>query len=355
MFISFPCSVSLSYWYNWGSFLGIALVLQVVSGLILLLNYNRLEAYDAIIFIIAEVNYGWLFKLFHSNNARVIFLALYIHLFKNMSIYRYRLHKVWYSGLVIIVLIIGAGFTGYVLVGRQIRYWAAIVITSLIRVLPVNGEILLYFVWGGYSINWTTLQLLFVVHFILPFVVLFVIILHLVFLHKTGRTRGIFSHSGIEKIPFYPYFIVKDMINIVWYSVFLVLILLYPYSLGEPELFEEANYLNSPMHITPEWYFLVQYAILRRVPSKGIGVVIIILSIIVLFLLPLSVSYVTPASNLRWGVIVGIFSLYLFLSYLGIRPISQPYITLAIIGVMAYFIFILTVMLINILASLFFS
>jgi len=172
------------------------------------------------------------------------------------------------------------------------------VITRLIRVIPLNGEALIYFVWGGYRISWVTLQILILVHFVLPFIVMIVIVYHLASLHVTGRTRLIYSHSGVEKITFFPYFWVKDMINIILYIGFFVLVLLFPYSMGEVELFEESRILNSPAHIIPEWYFTLSYAILRSVPSKGIGVLIIIMRVIILFLYPLRISYVTPASNI---------------------------------------------------------
>lgn len=153
MLYTLATPTSLSYWFNRGSFLGIRLVLQTARGVFLILNYNSFGSYDSIMYIIIEVNYGWFFKIFHSNNARVVFLALYLHLYKNIRISSYRLVLVWQTGLLIIVLIIGAGFSGYVLVGSQMRFWAAIVITSLIGVVPINGEMLMYFVWGGYSIT----------------------------------------------------------------------------------------------------------------------------------------------------------------------------------------------------------
>lgn len=350
-----PTRVSLSYWFNLGSFLGISLVLQVLSGVFLILYYNSLERYERIIFIVMEVNYGWFMKIFHSNNASLVFALLYLHLFKNLGFFSYRLTLTWISGLIIIVLIIGAGFRGYVLVGSQIRLWAAIVITSLIRVIPIVGETLIYMVWRGYTISWVTIQILTLIHFILPFLVLIVILIHLISLHKRGRTRIIFSHSGIEKIPFYPYYWVKDIINVIIYILFLVLILIYPYSLGEVELFEEANILNSPLHIVPEWYFCTSYAILRRVPSKGIGVILIALSIGILFLYPLRIGYVTPPTNLRkfiWSISI---SLHLYLTYLGFSPIAQPYILISLWATLIYFIFHLGIIILNVISTYFFN
>jgi quinol-cytochrome oxidoreductase complex cytochrome b subunit len=275
-----------------------ALVAQVFRGLFLLLNYNSLEGYDRVMFITYEVGGGWFFKVFHQNNARFIFIILYLHLFKNLSVYGYRNSGAWRRGLLIMLLIMGAAFRGYVLIRRHISFWAAMVITSLVRVIPLNGEKLLYFVWGGYSITWVTYQLLLVAHFLLPFMVLLIIILHLNLLHLRGRTSPLLHHSGVRKVRFYPYYWVKDAINVVGYLGFVVLILLFPYALGEVELYEEANPINSPLHIVPEWYFCAQYAILRRVPDKGIGVILILLSIMVFFLYPMSVGYVTPGESI---------------------------------------------------------
>lgn len=310
-----------------------------MSGLYLMINYNALERYERIIFIMIEVNYGWFFKILHRNNASLIFLILYFHLYKNIMFFSYRLGKVWYRGLIMMLLIIGAGFRGYVLVGSQIRLWAAMVITRLISVIPLNGEKLMYFVWGGYGISWVTLQLLYILHFVLPFLVIIIIILHLYFLHETGRTRGIYSHTGLEKVTFFPYFWIKDMMNIVWYLIFMVVMLLYPYSLGEVELFEEANFLNSPVHIVPEWYFCTRYAILRSVPSKGAGVLIMFARIIILFIYPSSIGYVTPPTNIAKSGWLGMFILQAYLTYLGFSPISQPFVLLSLWSMLTYFLF----------------
>jgi len=350
---SLSCSFSLSYWYNFGSLLGITLAIQIVSGLLLLLDYSSIDGYASIIFILFESKFGWFLKLFHSNNASFIFICIYFHLFKNVRVYGYRLVKTWYSGLFMIVLIMGAGFRGYCLVSSQMSFWAAIVIRPLIRVIPFCGEIIIYFVWGGYIINWITIQLLFLVHFILPFLVILVLIFHLSFLHESGRSRGILSFFNVEKIPFFCYFWLKDSLNLVLYLIFLVLMLTYPYVLGEVELFEEANTMNSPVHIVPEFYFCAQYAILRSVPSKGVGVLIIILRIGVLFIYPLSISYISVSRVVSSSWLV-FFFLYVYLSYLGISPISQPFIILSIISTLVYFSYHLLSMLLNCLVTYFY-
>lgn len=190
-----------------------------------------------------------------------------------------------------------------------------------------------------------------VVHFLLPFLTMGVLVLHLVFLHKRGRTSVIYSHRGVEKVTFYPYFWVKDAINIVWYIGLVALILLFPYALGEVELFEEANYLRSPVHIVPEWYFCSSYAILRRVPSKGLGVIIMVLRIGVLFLYPYSIGYVAPIREVRRSGWVTFILLQVYLRYLGFSPIRQPFVLLSLVRTFAYFVYHFLLIAINMLVS----
>lgn len=355
MIIVLPCSITLTYLWNLGSFLGLTLMIQVISGLLLLLNYNTLESYNSIIFIVNDVEIGWLMKILHSNNASVIFLLLYLHLFKNFSVWGYRLIKTWCRGILMILLIIGAAFTGYVLVGSQIRFWAAIVITSLVGVVPLIGESLLYLIWGGYRINWLTYQTLLVLHFILPFIVLGIMLMHLIFLHDTGRSDSSMSHFGISKISFYPYYVIKDIINLPFYLFFAFLFFSYPYFLGEVELFEEANPLNSPLHILPEWYFCAQYAILRRVPSKPAGVLLMFFSIVIYLAHPVFCSYTTPASNISNSVWIILIGIQIWLSYLGSAPIAIPFILVAALTVLLYFFFHLSLIVLNYFSFLFYS
>lgn len=333
-----PTSSSLNYFWNLGSFLGISLVLQIFTGLFLYLNYNSSDCYDFIQYIMIEVEYGWILKIIHRNNARVIFFLLYIHLFKNFAVGGFRLIFVWFRGIFIIVFIIGAAFSGYALVGSQMRFWAVMVITSLLGVVPVFGEKLLYILWGGYILNWTTFQILGVVQFILPFLVIGLIVVHLISLHSTGRTDISGSHNGNIKITFFPFYWFKDFLNFLVYIVFLVLLIIYPYSLREPELFEEPNSLNSPLHIIPEWYFLPQYAILRSVPSKRFGVLMMIFRIVVFFFYSFMFSYRSPQLiNYNWIFREEMIFWFFWLGILGSAPIVQPYITITQFSVLAYF------------------
>jgi len=181
--------------------------------------------------------------------------------------------------------------------------------------------------------------MLILVHFVLPFLVVFIMVYHLMILHKRGSTSLIYSHRGVEKITFYPYYWYKDIMNVILYMGFLVLTLLFPYSLGEVELFEEVNYLRSPAHIVPEWYFCVRYAILRRVPRKGVGVMIMLMRVVILFLYPLSSNYITPSSNEASTLWVTLFGLQVYLTFLGFSPIEQPFVLMALIRTLLYFVF----------------
>jgi ubiquinol-cytochrome c reductase cytochrome b subunit len=188
------------------------------------------------------------------------------------------------------------------------------------------------------------------VHFVLPFIVLGVLVLHLTLLHQSGRTSALYSVSGLEKVSFYPYYWSKDAVNVIWCMAFVVFLLLFPYSLGEVELFEEANFLNSPVHIIPEWYFLVSYAILRRVPSKGLGVLIIVGRLMVFFLYPLSANYITPPRGVsHTGLWVELFSAQVSLSYLGLSPIREPFIRLSLVLTLMYFTYHLLLIGLNVL------
>ena len=267
----------------------------------------------------------------------MIFILLYLHLYKNLAVSGYRLRGAWNSGITMMLIIIGAAFTGYVLVGSQMRFWAAMVITRLLRVVPLVGERVLYSVWGGYSIRWVTYQTMLVVHFILPFIVLGLLVIHLNFLHYTGSTRSSLTHSSLGKVTFYPYYWGKDAMNLVVYLVALFLMVSWPYALREVELYEEANAMSSPVHIVPEWYFTAQYAILRRVPSKGAGVILMVLRIAVLYLYPFTANRVSPSTSLARLVWVEALFFQAWLRYLGTAPISQPYVLVAQIRVLVFF------------------
>lgn len=217
-------------------------------------------------------------RVLHFNGARIFFLFLFLHFFKGFFIIRYRLVLVWLTGVVIILVFMGVGFIGYVLVYSQISYWAAVVITRFLTVLPA-GETLVYFIWGGFSVVNQTLNFFFVLHFLIPWLITVLIVLHLIFLHYTGRTSILYCYGDYDKIMFYPYFWYKDVINMIVFFLFMVFMFFFPFDLGDVEIFVEHNILASPVHIAPEWYFLFAYTILRAIPNKFLGVLGLIISV----------------------------------------------------------------------------
>lgn len=236
------------------------------------------------------------------------------------------------------LLIIGAAFTGYALVGSQMRFWAVMVITRLLGVVPFVGEKLLFFFWGGYMLNWTTFQVLSVIQFVLPFMVVFIIVLQLLSLHLRGRTDLIGVQFDMEKVGFYPYFWCKDIVNLFIYFLIVFFMLVSPYSLGEPELFEESNPISSPLHIIPEWYFLPQYAILRCVPSKGLGVILILISVVTFLFYPFTYkfySYTVARLSLVYRELLLVW--FFWLGVIGSTPIAQPYMLTTQLIVFIYF------------------
>lgn len=267
-------SKTLSYFWNIGRILGIIFILQIMTGFFLTFYYSNrsLLAFDRVQYIMYEVNYGWIFRVLHFNGASLFFIVMYLHFFKGLFYFRYRLKGVWFFGLLLILVFIVIAFTGYVLVWAQIRFWASVVITRLITVIPWWGINFLYWLWGGYSVTGVTLKFFFSLHFLIPWFRLILIIAHLLVLHKTGSSSGLFCFGDYDKVNFYPYYLYKDLVNVVYLIFFLVFVFQYPFFFGDSEIFIEANALISPVHIVPEWYFLFVYAILRCIPNKVLGV-----------------------------------------------------------------------------------
>ena len=335
----FPVSRFLSYAWNLGRFLGLFLITQVIRGIFLTFHYTADSslAFDSVQYICYEVNFGWLVRMVHFNGASFIFILLYLHIWKGLLLSSYRLKFVWASGFSILFLIIAVAFTGYVLVWSQIRYWAAVVITSLLRVLPVWGESLLLWIWGSYNVRTATLKLFFTIHFLLPFLILLVVIVHLLALHKVGSTTFLGYSGNLYKVPFFPYYVIKDLINLVPISLALVFILEYPYLLGDPEIFQIANPIVSPVHIVPEWYFCACYAILRSIPRKSLGVLLMVLSLIIPIFIFLFYSSYSPFVLLtRLLSYLFIFN-FVFISWVGQCPLEAPFLVLGSISLRIYF------------------
>jgi len=289
----YPTPKNLNYWWNFGSLAGIVLVMMIATGIFLAMNYTPHVdmAFNSVERIMRDVNYGWLIRYVHMNGASMFFLVVYIHIFRGLYYGSYKPPRelLWWLGLVILLLMMATAFMGYVLPWGQMSFWGATVITNLFSAIPVVGEPIVTWLWGGFAVDNPTLQRFFSLHYLLPFVIVGVVVLHLVALHTHGSNNplGIDAKSDKDTIPFHPYYTVKDSFGL---AVFLILYMAFvfyaPNSLGEAENYVPANPLQTPAEIVPEWYLLPFYAILRSIPDKLGGVIAMFGAIFVLFLLP---------------------------------------------------------------------
>ena len=290
---NYPSPKNLSYWWNFGSIAGIALVLQIVTGIVLAMHYipHADMAFDSVEHIMRNVNYGWLLRYLHANGASLFFLVVYIHLFRGMyyGSYKYPRELLWWLGLVILLLMMASAFMGYVLPWGQMSYWAATVITNLFSAIPLVGEGITTWLWGGFTVGSPTLTRFYSLHYLLPFAIVGVVFLHLwaLHVHKSNNPLGIDIKGAQDTIPFHPYYTIKDMVGLGAFLIALAAFVFYaPNYMGHPDNYIPANSLETPPHIVPEWYFLPYYAILRAVPDKLGGVILMVASIVILFLLP---------------------------------------------------------------------
>ena len=318
MFVSLPGRKRLSLFWNFGRILAIILAFQIVTGLFLVINYKSDSslAFQSVQFIIYEVEFGFLFRIVHFNGANIFFIFLYLHLLKGLFYCRYRLTMVWVRGITIFIFVMLTAFLGYVLVWGQIRFWAAVVITNLVRVIPYVGVTLIFWIWAGFSVNNGTLGLFFILHFIVPFIILVIVVAHLIFLHDRGSTSSIMCVGDYDKVKFFPFYAAKDSLNLLLWLGFFFLALSYPFVLGDAEMFIAANRLRSPVHIVPEWYFLFAYAILRSIPNKIMGVVAFAARLIRLYFLALSKNYTTILNLLNKFLVFWFVRIWLLLSFL---------------------------------------
>jgi quinol-cytochrome oxidoreductase complex cytochrome b subunit len=352
--VDYPAPRNLSYWWNFGSLAGIALVLQIVTGIVLAMHYTPHVdyAFASVEHIMRNVNFGWLLRYAHANGASLFFIAVYIHIFRGLYYGSYRAPRelLWMLGVVILLLMMATAFMGYVLPWGQMSFWAATVITNLFSAIPLIGEGIVSWLWGGFAVDNPTLNRFYALHYLLPFVIVAVVMLHLLALHEHGSNNplGIDLKSPKEKIPFHPYYTAKDGFGLgVFMIAFALLVFYWPNLLGHPDNYIPANPLVTPPHIVPEWYFLPFYAILRAItfdiwfiPAKLIGVVLMFGSIIVLFFLPWLDS--SPVRSARFRPIYK----YLFwvlvldsvmLGYLGSQPPEGGFVLMAQLGTAYYF------------------
>jgi ubiquinol-cytochrome c reductase cytochrome b/c1 subunit len=289
----YPTPRNLNYWWNFGSLAGIVLVIMIVTGVVLAMHYtpHAALAFDSVERIMRDVNYGWLLRYIHMNGASMFFLIVYIHLFRGLyyGSYKYPRELLWILGVVILVLMIATAFMGYVLPWGQMSYWAATVITNLFSAIPVVGDKIVTLLWGGFTVGNPTLNRFYSLHYLLPFIIIAVVGLHLVALHRHGSNNplGIDHRGPQDTIPFHPYYTVKDMFGLCVFLLFFSIFIFYiPNMLSSADNYIPANPMVTPNHIVPEWYLLPYYAILRSVPDKLLGVILSFGSILLLFLVP---------------------------------------------------------------------
>lgn len=341
--IKYPASKSLSYFWNGGSILGIILSFQIARGILLVFFYssNIFVAFSSIDFIRREVFWGFLIRSFHLNIASLFFLILYLHILRGFLIRRYRIEKPWLSGTTILLITIIVAFLGYVLPWGQISFWGATVITNLISTFPIFGPKIVIWIWGGYNVGNGTLGFFFSLHFIFPFVIFIIVLFHLIYLHETRRRRRLIVHERFSKIKFFPYFIIKDLLNLLIFTLFFLFIFIFPWNLGDPENWILANPIMSPIHIQPEWYFLFAYAILRCIPRKLGGVIALVLRVVFLYFIPLFQNYKTKRKLFIKISVRTLFFCFILLTWLGACLVEEPFILIRQIFRFFYFVILI--------------
>nr|WMV00539.1 cytochrome b [Kikihia sp. 'aotea east'] len=288
--IDFPAPSNLSYWWNFGFMLGLCLTIQILTGLFLSMHYNAniMNAFESLSHICRDVNYGWILRVIHANGASLFFICVYLHVGRGLYYGSFKYIETWSIGVIMLLMLMATAFLGYVLPWGQMSFWGATVITNLLSAIPYLGGMLVNWIWGGFAVDNATLTRFYSFHFILPFIVLSLTIIHLLYLHTTGSNNPLGINSNNDKVPFHPYFSIKDIMSLfLLMIIFFMLVMLEPYMLGDPDNFIPANPLVTPKHIQPEWYFLFAYAILRSIPNKLGGVIALFMSIFILMFVPL--------------------------------------------------------------------
>mgnify|MGYP006345191111 CR=1 FL=1 len=345
--IDLPAPSNISRWWNFGSLLGLCLIIQILTGLFLAIHYtaNTEIAFFSVNHICRDVNNGWLLRTLHANGASFFFICIYLHVGRGIFYGSYKFFYTWNIGIILLFLTIGTAFIGYVLPWGQISFWGATVITNLLSAVPYIGNILVQWLWGGFAVDNATLTRFFSFHFLFPFIIAAFTIIHLLFLHQTGSNNPLGINRNFDKIPFHPYFSLKDLFGFIILLFFLIALTLYsPYILGDPDNFIPANPLVTPPHIQPEWYFLFAYAILRSIPNKLGGVIALVLSIAILFILPFTNKFkfqsigFYPINQILFWILVIIICL---LTWIGARPVETPFILIGQILTVLYFSYFL--------------
>jgi ubiquinol-cytochrome c reductase cytochrome b subunit len=343
--IDSPAPSNINYFWNFGSLLGLCLIVQIITGVALAMHYNPSVdmAFSSVEHIMRDVNFGWLLRYMHANGASMFFICVYIHIAKGLYYGSYTQPRVllWSVGVIIFLIMMGTAFIGYVLPWGQMSFWGATVITNMLSAIPWVGTDLVQLVWGGFSVDNATLNRFFSLHYLLPFILAALICVHLMALHEHGSSNPLGINSNVDKVPFHPYFTYKDYVGFFVFGIFFAFFIYFnPNVLGHSDNYIPANPLVTPAHIVPEWYFLPFYAILRSIPNKLGGVIAMIGAILILLLLPIlhtsdirSSSFRPIQKKLFWLFVADV----LLLGWIGGQPVEDPYVFVGQIATIFYF------------------
>jgi len=347
--INYPTPINLNYMWSFGSAAGLCLVIQILTGIFLAMHYSSHVdyAFSSVEHIMRDVNNGWLIRYLHANGASMFFIVVYSHIFRGLYYGSYINPRgpLWNSGVIIFFLMMGTGFMGYVLPWGQMSFWGATVITNLASAVPFVGGAIVEWLWGGFSVDNATLNRFFSLHYLFPFLITGLVIVHLSLLHTAGSNNPLGINKNVDSISFYPYFYVKDLLAfLVLVAFFSFFVFFFPNTLGHADNYIPANPLVTPAHIVPEWYFLPFYAILRSIPDKLGGVIAMIGAICILLLLPVINTSEIRSSKFRpiYSIIYWFFVAdFLILGWIGQQPVETPFLEVGQFATVFYFLFFL--------------